>query len=66
MMKVYVITSGRYSDYEIEVVFLHKPSAQRYVDEKNVAARVRWGTAFSGYDEYRIEEYDTIGPARDE
>lgn len=47
-MKVYIVTHGSYSDYRIDKVFLNKKKAERYVE-----------TARKGYDEPRIEEYET-------
>lgn len=47
-MKVYVITSGSYSDYGIDKVFLDKEKAERYVE----LSKDKW-------DEPRIEVYET-------
>jgi hypothetical protein len=47
-MKVYVITSGEYSDYSIDRVFLDKEKAERYV-------KLSQGE----YDSTRLEEYET-------
>lgn len=33
-MKVYVVTSGEYSDYSIEAIFSTKELAQQYIDER--------------------------------
>lgn len=33
--KVYVVTSGRYSDYGIDHIFLNEEDADKYVEEKN-------------------------------
>ena len=45
-MKVYVVTSGIYSDYSIERVFLDKNKASEYAE-------------WSGSDHVTVEEYDT-------
>ena len=48
-MKVYIVTSGEYSDYEIQGVFLDKDIAEKFQK-----------VYFSGrYDYGRVEEYDT-------
>ncbi|MGG0308325.1 hypothetical protein ABEY43_07075 [Priestia megaterium] len=47
-MKVFIVTSGSYSDYGIDRVFLDEEKAQRYVDLKN-----------TNNQNYRLEEYDT-------
>jgi hypothetical protein len=47
-MKVYVITSGSYSDYGIDKVFLDKEKAEKYVE----LSKDKW-------DEPRIEIYET-------
>lgn len=46
-MKIYVVTSGYYSDYRIQRVFTDKKLAQKYI------------SMFNGYDEAEIEEYET-------
>lgn len=45
-MKVYIVTSGTYSDYGIERVFLDKEKAEKYAE------------MMSSHD-YRVEEYET-------
>lgn len=45
-MKVYIVTSGIYSDYRIERVFLDKNKASEYAE-------------WSGSDHVTVEEYDT-------
>lgn len=47
-MRVYIITSGEYSDYEIEHVTLDKEKAERYCAVLNGKSR---------YEDYRVEEY---------
>lgn len=47
-MKIYVVTSGEYSDYSIDAVFTDKAMAEKYADE---------GDAFYGCDR-RIEEFN--------
>ena len=47
-MKVYIITSGEYSDYGIDKVFLDKAKAEEYVRLNS-----------RKYDEPTIEEYET-------
>lgn len=49
---VYVVTSGKYSDYGIEAVFLDKEKAEQYVEIANVGE-------YDPYDESRIEEYES-------
>jgi hypothetical protein len=49
-MIIYVITSGDYSDYHIEKVFIDKEKAEKYVEYQN---------RYIKYDECRLEEYDT-------
>ena len=54
-MKVYIVTSGCYSDYTIEAVFLDKHEAELYIATKTAEISPPWG-----WDEYNeIEEYDT-------
>ena len=48
-MKLYVITSGEYSDYSIETIFDKEILANEYCKFKN-----KYG---SGWGEYRVEEY---------
>ena len=47
-MKVYIVTSGEYSDYRIEKVFTDRESARLYAL-----------THFGRYDYAEVEEYDT-------
>jgi len=47
--KIYVITSGEYSDYGIEAVFTTEELAKQWIGED---------THKSGYCKYNIEEYD--------
>lgn len=49
-MKVYVVTAGEYSDYQIVGVATTKEMADVIVAKHNL---------YDGYDEARIEEYDT-------
>jgi len=49
-MKIYVVTSGQYSDYGINGVFTVKEKAQKYVDIYNACE--------ADYDSARIEEYE--------
>lgn len=49
MSKVYIVTSGSYSDYGIDRVFKDKRKAEIWCAEKNT--KYEW-------DEYRIEEYE--------
>lgn len=49
-MKVYVVTSGEYSDYSICAVFLDKKKAQYWTAAQN--------TEENSSDPYEIEEYD--------
>ena len=51
MKKVYVVTSGHYSDYGIEAVFLNKKEAEKYVERMN--------NINSEYDKCKIEIWDT-------
>ena len=54
-MKVYIVTSGCYSDYTIEAVFLDKHEAELYIATKTAELSSPWQ-----WDEYNeIEEYDT-------
>lgn len=48
-MKVYIVTSGEYSSYGIERVFLDKEKAELY-------ARLHK----TGYGEFQVEEHDTF------
>lgn len=48
-MKIYIVTSGCYSDYQIEAVFETKEKAEIYCATKNK----------SRYDDYRIEVFET-------
>ena len=47
-MKIYVVTSGCYSDYGIRGVFLDKEKAELYCKYHSGC-----------YDDFRVEEYDT-------
>lgn len=47
-MKVYVITSGDYSDYHICAVTLDKEKAEKYAEHID-----------TGYQDVNVEEYDT-------
>lgn len=47
-MKIYVVTTGEYSGYRIDTVFLDKHKAEIYCAKNNVK-----------YDDYRIEEYES-------
>jgi len=49
-MKVYVVTTGEYSDYHIDEIFTDETKAQQYVHLKNILA--------GGY-YYNIEPYET-------
>ena len=51
-MKVYVITSGEYSDYHIVRVFAEKENAQKYIALMNKGRCI-----YS--DDYYLEEYET-------
>lgn len=46
-MKIYIVTSGTYSDYGIEAVFTTEEKAKEYVDK------------YGDYDNRRIEVWDT-------
>jgi hypothetical protein len=48
MKKLYVVTSGEYSDYEISAIFDTKELAEKYIDSFSLGY----------YTEMRIEEYD--------
>lgn len=48
-MKVYIVTSGSYSDYHIDEVFTDRKQAYLYCAARN--------TGING--EYEVEEYDT-------
>lgn len=48
-MKVYIVTSGSYSDYRIDKVFTDRELAEKYVLYNS-----------GGYDEPQITEYETI------
>jgi len=43
MDKVYIVTSGSYSDYEINAVFADKGKAQKYAELKEGAEVQEWG-----------------------
>lgn len=49
-MKVYIVTSGEYSDYHIVAVFIDKDLAYRYATVRKL--KDRW-------DDYNVEIYDT-------
>jgi hypothetical protein len=51
-MKIYIVTSGQYSDYGIRCVFLSREKAQNYVRYHQ--------SAFDPDYSYRVEEYDTF------
>lgn len=48
MNKVYIVTSGAYSDYSIEKVFDNREDAEKYICLHNN----------DGYWNMRVEEYD--------
>jgi hypothetical protein len=48
MRKIYIVTSGSYSDYSIRTVFESEEKANEFVETKNRK---------SGYTDYDIEEY---------
>lgn len=50
-MKIYIITSGSYSDYSIDTVFLDKELAEEYVDKHNNCGDEYY------HDDTVIEEY---------
>ena len=50
-MKIYIVTSGCYSDYGIDAVFLDEKEAEKYIATKN--KEDPW------HDNYGIEEYET-------
>ena len=50
-MKIYVVTSGEYSEYGIDSVFIDKHKAEIYCAENNKSEY--------GYNDYRIEEYES-------
>jgi hypothetical protein len=52
MKKVFIVTSGEYSDYNIEAVFSSKELANKYIDEKKKQRNYN-----ADYDNYQIEEY---------
>lgn len=52
-MKIYAVTSGYYSDYHIDEVFLTKEKAELYI-----ASRTEDGLSTSA-DDYYIEEFNT-------
>lgn len=49
-MKIYVVTSGCYSDYGIDAVFVDKKEAAKFAAVKNKS---------DSYTTYRIESYET-------
>lgn len=49
--KIFVVTSGEYSDYTINKVFSNEKEAQKYLDTSK---------KMDNYEEYRIEEYDLL------
>lgn len=53
MGKVYVVTSGEYSDYHIVAVFTNEEQAEKYADSLGLRR---------GYAEASVEEYD-LNPA---
>jgi hypothetical protein len=50
-MKVYIATSGSYSDYRINQVFLHEEDARAYAEKRNGGS---WEE--SSWDEYEVHE----------
>ena len=51
-MTVYIVTSGEYSDYNIEKVFSNKPAAEDYIEWRRPS-------------QYRIEEYEMLDNGKD-
>lgn len=51
-MKIYVITTGIYSEYHIVAVSLEKETAEKFVENRNTPNMY-------DYEEYRVEEYDS-------
>lgn len=58
MDKVYLVTSGDYSDYGINAAFSTAELAQAYCDEMNT----KDGTYTHTYKEYGVEIYDLDAP----
>lgn len=54
-MKVYIVTSGCYSDYTIEAVFLNKADAELYIATKTAELSSPW--RWNNYND--VEEYKT-------
>lgn len=55
-MKVYIVTSGEYSDYTIDAVFLDKKKAAYWAAEKNTEEKYR---------NYRVEDFNSSDEAVD-
>ncbi len=53
MTKVYIITSGEYSDYRINAVFLDKENAELYIERAN-GGEDRWQEC--GIEEWDVDE----------
>ena len=52
-MKVYVVTSGEYSDYGIDAIFSTIEGAEEY---KEMAIKFKWGNSY--YNQFNIEEWE--------
>lgn len=52
MDKIYIVTGGEYSDYSIYRAFANRYDADRYVEVRNCAYRLR-----GSYDFFEVEEY---------
>lgn len=59
-MKVYIVTSGVYSDYGIEAVFSSVEKAQAFIDKGK-----KKGEYGSEYNDAHIEEYELDRPEED-
>lgn len=53
--KVYVVTSGCYSDYSIEAIFSTKENAQLYIDKPS-----RQSSYYNDIEEFALDEYVNI------
>ena len=53
-MKVYILTTGEYSDYHIVYVTLDKEKAEKFVEDTNKYVDKNWG-----YNVVNLEEFDT-------
>lgn len=57
--KVYLITSGEYSDYSVDHVFSTEEKAQAFLDKHNKFRHI-YGAEYNDIEEYEVDEIDDV------